>query len=288
MSEFKFPERLRWLRTEHLKVTFKSLANMANTSPGYLSDLEKGVKTNPSRSLLENLCNAAGVRFGWLSSGEGVPFESDADRIIRSEPAATKQSYMKLSELDEGAVPSKEDFHAYIDRVIETMEGDEEGIRRAYSRLRRFVPIKLPDENPLSRRASEMTRACSLFVNSVYPNEELLARVLMDTLIGFAYKKLANQMGNDQKKDLSNVQSEVLDNLMSHYEGILQGVKVASKKPPVDKPDDSLKELSKFSLDDELPPRVAEALDKSMAELAKFAREKAALERRSQIQEATP
>ncbi len=70
----KFSERLRWLRMEHTGLTYKAFADRIDSSPGYISDLEKEYKTNPSPELIERISREFTVRREWLENNEGSPF----------------------------------------------------------------------------------------------------------------------------------------------------------------------------------------------------------------------
>jgi transcriptional regulator with XRE-family HTH domain len=64
------PERLRRLREAHVpKLSRAALAELAGTSPQYISHLENGIKTNPAADLLERLAKGLGCHVTELFDG---------------------------------------------------------------------------------------------------------------------------------------------------------------------------------------------------------------------------
>lgn len=79
ISEQKFSDRLRRLREKELNRTLSDFAAAIRVSKGYVSDLERGVKLNPSKEFVEKVCNAYGVSREWLENGVGEPFGAKED-----------------------------------------------------------------------------------------------------------------------------------------------------------------------------------------------------------------
>lgn len=79
MSAQTFAERLKWLRTEHLDLTLKEFAERAQSSPGYIHELESSKKQNPSREFAERICSVFMVKRAWLITGAGEPFPKEGE-----------------------------------------------------------------------------------------------------------------------------------------------------------------------------------------------------------------
>ena len=81
-------DRLRFLRKE-AGVSLSALARSISVTPGYLSQLESGVRSNPSLSRIEKICAFFGVNQDWLIEGRGPQF-------AELDPAQAAARFLKL------------------------------------------------------------------------------------------------------------------------------------------------------------------------------------------------
>lgn len=85
----KFSDRLHWLRNVSLRLSFPAFAALTGLPKGYLHELERGKKTNPSSDFLERISMKTGVSREWLENGEGEPFPG-------GKPALPRESLMRI------------------------------------------------------------------------------------------------------------------------------------------------------------------------------------------------
>jgi len=68
-----FAVRLRWLRKK-CRLTLEHFGKIVRSTPSYLSRLERGINTNPSPILVQQICQNFNMNESWLLKGEGEPF----------------------------------------------------------------------------------------------------------------------------------------------------------------------------------------------------------------------
>jgi transcriptional regulator with XRE-family HTH domain len=78
--------RLRWVR-EQRQLTLAEVGRLSGLTTSYLSRLELGGRTNPTRRTVEALCLALEIRSGWLLTGAGEPWVWPQRPIRPGEPA---------------------------------------------------------------------------------------------------------------------------------------------------------------------------------------------------------
>lgn len=91
--------------------TAQALAEAANITPAYVSNLRTGTKQNPSSEVVRKLADALRVSFAWLITGEGdqPEFTRWKDQIS----AAAESAKTKASTLAE----QQEHFHRAVEEV---------------------------------------------------------------------------------------------------------------------------------------------------------------------------
>ncbi|HWI63896.1 MAG TPA: helix-turn-helix transcriptional regulator [Symbiobacteriaceae bacterium] len=86
-------QRLRWARKEQ-SVTLQQLSERSGRAVSYLSQLEHGVKDNPTRQTVELLAHALGVRPAFLFGEVSGPAHGDRSQA-GSAPAAILQAFRR-------------------------------------------------------------------------------------------------------------------------------------------------------------------------------------------------
>ena len=81
-------ERLSKLRGD-AGISLTALARSLDVAPSYLSQLESGVRSNPSLSRIEKLCAFYGVNQDWLIEGRGPQF-------AELDPEQARARFLKL------------------------------------------------------------------------------------------------------------------------------------------------------------------------------------------------
>ena len=102
-------ENIKLLR-EARKISLSKLARLADISPGYLSDIEKGNKTSPSIDVLEKLASILDVKVELF-------FKEDLDEVIGL-PVTDE----KLNEWDEKYADLKEEIIIPLEDKFKTVE----------------------------------------------------------------------------------------------------------------------------------------------------------------------
>jgi transcriptional regulator with XRE-family HTH domain len=118
IEENTFASRLRWLRERHLGVGLVEFADKVNSSKGYISDLERAVKKNPSTEFIEKVCNAAGVSQSWLENGLGEPFPNTRYATASDAPGV----YRAVFRLSAISTLSLERFYDILTEDLKTAE----------------------------------------------------------------------------------------------------------------------------------------------------------------------
>jgi len=68
-----FANRLNWIREKHA-LTLREFASLVRATSSYISKLERGISTNPSSMLIQQICQSFNVSEIWLLKGLGDPF----------------------------------------------------------------------------------------------------------------------------------------------------------------------------------------------------------------------
>lgn len=92
-------DRIKELRTVHLKITQDKFAEAIRTSANYIYMLEKGER-KPSKKLIDDICSAFCVNEEWLCGGDCPVFSESAEQSkaiiwLNSEMAKTEDSFKK-------------------------------------------------------------------------------------------------------------------------------------------------------------------------------------------------
>lgn len=139
--------RLKEFRTAY-KLTLKNIAEIAHTSTGYLSDIERGV-TKLSIDLAISLYRNHGLNINWLLTGEGSMFINDTthhnvdhSNTLRSESKIQSKNIKGSNEFD-----LEKEFEKIRKQMEEIQERVSRSERMPTENARTVVPRR-PGYNP--------------------------------------------------------------------------------------------------------------------------------------------